>query len=183
MVPNNIHPVPLAKVRLEPVPYGDLYLRSKSQIMVPWEAGYDLPPSVIWTGVALTQAPELVEYSTKPVVLPQPVVLPVLLSPFLKIGSLVGRPQALCPGRISRISSLRLPFPSPVEQISQKEQRVWLQASLELDIRSFEVVIRMQDRERREGPRPVRIGMGIDELRISHEDHMMRSRVLWLFKQ
>lgn len=102
--------------------------------MVSWETGYNLPPSVVWAGFALTQAPEVVEYPTKPVVLPQPESIPILLSPSSQIGLLAGRPRALCPGGISRVSSFRLPLPAPVKEIPQEEQRVRLQMRLELDV-------------------------------------------------
>src|SRR4051794_29918098 len=96
MVSDDVHPVDIPKVRLEPLPNRDLNLRPKTQVVVARQTCNELPPSLAYSSLVARRNPGPEEDVSEPGVFPQPIVLAVLLVPFLQVFLLPLRVLAPC---------------------------------------------------------------------------------------
>ena len=128
-------------------------------------------------GAGQIERPE--KYVAESRVLAQPVVFAVLFLPLLYVLLLVGR-VGVRPLRIVEVPAGSLPLSPAVEEIAEEDHRVRMEVFLELSVGSPHVVVRDQDRQGGEGPRPARVGVRVDQLGVRNEDEVVRLGAFWL---
>lgn len=163
MVPHNINPIALPKIRVEPVPHTRINPLGKPQVVITRQATYELASRLARPPLQASIPPMRKEYPSKPAVLVHPKVVTVPSPHLIRIRM-----------------RMRRPLPPSVEQISQKEHRIRIQHLLYARVRTSKILVDVSNRKIIQRPRATGVGMRIYELRVCDEDEPMRVCALLL---
>lgn len=163
MVCDDIDSVAVAKIGIEPVPYTDLNPSCETEVMIPRQTAYNLPPRLSWSRPHTAIAPMLEENIAKTPVLVHPKVVAIFA---VLLFWRFGRPCG--------------PLAAAVKQIAEEKDGVGVKKGLEARVCTAEVEVGVFVSERIERPRAARVGMGINELGVSDKEESMWVRASFL---
>ena len=156
MVSKHIDPIPVPKICVEPVSHANLHAFCEAQVVIAWQAAYELPPWLSGPWLQASVPPVLKEYVAEATVFAHPVVVAIALVLLLR-----------------RLRRARRPLAAAVEQVAQEEHGIGVEFGLYSRVGATHVLVGVLHGERVERPWSAGICVRVDELGVGDEDESM----------